>query len=78
MKFKTLLVVALAAAVPALACAKKPKKVAEETVVKEAVVEEETPTITEECVMNVSLFHEAVKNKMYADAYNPWWSVYTT
>ena len=27
MKFKTLLVVALAAAVPALACAKKPKKV---------------------------------------------------
>ena len=78
MKFKTLLVVALAAAVPALACAKKPKKVAEETVVQEAVVEEETPTITEECVMNVSLFHEAVKNKMYADAYNPWWSVYTT
>ena len=78
MKFKTLLVVALAAAVPAIACAKKPKKVAEETVVKEAVVEEETPTITEECVMNVSLFHEAVKNKMYADAYNPWWSVYTT
>ena len=78
MKFKTLLVVALAAAVPALACAKKPKKVTEETVVKEAVVEEETPTITEECVMNVSLFHEAVKNKMYADAYNPWWSVYTT
>jgi len=78
MKFKPLLVVALAAAVPALACAKKPKKVAEETVVQEAVVEEETPTITEECVMNVSLFHEAVKNKMYADAYNPWWSVYTT
>ena len=78
MKFKTLLVVALAAAVPALACAKKPKKVAEETVVQEAVVEDETPTITEECVMNVSLFHEAVKNKMYADAYNPWWSVYTT
>ena len=78
MKFKTLLVVALAAAVPALACAKKPKKVAEETVVQEAVVEDETPTITEECVMNVSLFHEAVKNKMYADAYTPWWSVYTT
>ena len=78
MKFKTLLVVALAAAVPALACAKRPKKVAEETVVQEAVVEDETPTITEECVMNVSLFHEAVKNKMYADAYNPWWSVYTT
>lgn len=79
MKFKTILVVALSAAIPALACAKKPKKVAEETVVQEAVVvEEETPTITEECVVNVSLFHEAVKNKMYADAYSPWWEVYTT
>lgn len=28
--------------------------------------------------MNVSLFHEATKNKMFADAYNPWWEVYTT
>jgi tetratricopeptide (TPR) repeat protein len=77
MKFKTLLVVALAASVPALACAKKPKKVAEEQVAEPAVVEEE-PTITEECVMNVSLFHEAVKNKMYADAYGPWIEVYNT
>ena len=78
MKFKTLLVVALAAAVPALACAKKPKKVAEETVVKEAIVDEETPMITDECKTNVSLFHEAVKNKMFADAYESWYSVYTT
>ena len=39
---------------------------------------EEDPVITEECVMNVSLFHESVKNKMYADAYGPWWEVYTT
>ena len=79
MKIRNLLVVALAAAVPALACAKKPKKVAEETpVVAEPVVEEAEPTITEECVMNVSLFHEAVKNKMYADAYDPWWEVYST
>ncbi|MBR1877495.1 MAG: hypothetical protein IJ814_00665 [Paludibacteraceae bacterium] len=79
MKFKSLLVVALAAAVPAMACAKKPKKVAtpeeEKTVVAEP---EETPTITEECVVNVSLFHESVKNKQYADAYEPWWEVYTT
>ncbi len=79
MKFKSLLVVALAAAVPAIACAKKPKKVAtpeeEKTVVAEP---EETPTITEECVVNVSLFHESVKNKQYADAYEPWWEVYTT
>ena len=62
-----------------MACAKKPKKVAEEVPVQAApAVEEEEPTITEECVINVSLFHESVKNKMYADAYGPWWEVYTT
>ena len=68
----------LAAAIPALACAKKPKKVEEAAPVQEAVVPDEDPVITEECVMNVSLFHESVKNKMYADAYGPWWEVYTT
>ena len=78
MKFKSLLVVALALAVPALACAKKPKKVVEEATAAIPAVVEEDPVITEECVMNVSLFHEAVKNKMYADAYGPWWEVYTT
>ncbi len=79
MKFKSILLVALAAAVPALACAKKPKKVAEEApVAAEPVVVEEDPVITEECVMNVSLFHESVKNKQYAEAYEPWWEVYTT
>ena len=80
MKIKHLLVVVLAAAVPALACAKKPKKVAEEVPVQAAaeVNDEEDPVITEECVMNVSLFHESVKNKMYADAYEPWWAVYST
>ena len=80
MKFKTLVVVALAAAVPALACAKKPKKVETEAPAEAAapVVEEAEPVITEECVVNVSLFHESVKNKMYADAYEPWWTVYTT
>ena len=79
MKFRTILVVALAAAVPALACAKKPTKVGDVKPVEAApVVEEAEPTITEECVVNVSLFHESVKNKMYADAYGPWWEVYTT
>ena len=79
MKFRNLLVVALVAAVPAFACAKKPKKVGEETPVQAAApIEEAEPTITEECVINVSLFHESVKNKMYADAYSPWWEVYTT
>jgi len=79
MKLKSLLVIALAAAVPAMACAKKPKKVATPAEEKTVVAEpEEIPTITEECVVNVSLFHESVKNKQYADAYEPWWSVYTT
>ncbi len=78
MKLRTLLVVAMAAAVPALAYAKKPKKAEAAAPVQEAVVPEEDPVITEECVMNVSLFHESVKNKMYADAYGPWWEVYTT
>ena len=79
MKIRNLFVIALAAAVPAVAMAKKPKKVGDEAPVKNApVVEEAEPTITEECVINVSLFHESVKNKQYADAYEPWWSVYTT
>lgn len=78
MKFKTLVVVALAAAVPALACAKKPKKVVEETPVEASpAIDEEDPVVTEECIMNISLFNEAVKNKMYTDAYEPWLEVYT-
>ena len=79
MKIKSLLVIALAVAVPALAMAKKPKKVGEEEPVQTAPAQEEAePTITEECVINVSLFHESVKNKQYADAYEPWWEVYST
>lgn len=77
MKLKNLFVVALAAAVPALAMAKKPTKVAAEAPVVAPEPDAE-PVITEECVMNVSLFHEAVKNKMFADAYEPWYEVYTT
>ena len=81
MKIKNLLVVVLAAAVPMMVMAKpKPKKgaeVAQETVA-EPVAEDADPVITEECVVGVSLFHESVKNKMYADAYEPWWEVYTT
>jgi len=78
MKLRTLVVMALASVIPAMACAKKPKKVSEETPVQAEAVVEEEPTITEECVINVSLFHESVKNKMFADAYGPWWEVYTT
>jgi len=79
MKIKSILAVVLAAAIPAMAMAKpKPKKVEEAPVEEAPAVVEEEPTITEECVVNVSLFHESVKNKMYADAYGPWWEVYTT
>ena len=80
MKFKTIVVMALAVAIPAVVSAKKPKKgEVEQTTEAAAPAEEmEDPVITEECVVNVSLFHESVKNKMYADAYEPWWEVYTT
>lgn len=79
MKLRTLLVVALASTIPALACAKKPTKVSAETPVQaEPVVEEAEPVITEECLRNASIFHENTKNKMYEDAYGPWWDVYTT
>ncbi len=70
---------ALCAAVPALACAKKPKNVeAAPAPAAQTAAQEEEPTITEDCIVNVSLFHESVKNKQFADAYGPWWEVYNT
>ncbi len=78
MKLKSLLIIALCAALPALACAKKPKVENSSAAPEPEVVEEEEPVITEECLMNISLFNESVKNKQYQDAYTPWWSVYTT
>lgn len=70
---------ALCAAVPALACAKKPKNVeAAPAPAAQTVAQEEEPTITEDCIVNVSLFNESVKNKQFADAYGPWWEVYNT
>lgn len=77
---KTLLILVLSATVPALAIAKKPKKVVEETPQQTVVAEpdeNETPVITEECTINTSLFNESVKNKQFADAYEPWLSVFT-
>ena len=75
---KVIIIMALCATIPALACAKKPKKVesAPAEVNPVAVVEDETPEITEECIINVSLFVESAKNKQYADAYGPWLEVY--
>ena len=73
---KSFIAFVLVASLPAFALAKKPTKV--EAAPAEPVVEEAEPTVTEECVINVSLFNESVKNKQYADAWEPWWQVYTT
>lgn len=37
---------------------------------------EEAPQITEECLVNISLFNESAKNKQYADALGPWNAAY--
>lgn len=74
---KSIIALALCVAIPALACAKKPKKVNSEPEPAPVIVEDETPEISEECLMNVSLFVESAKNKAYEDAYGPWLEVYT-
>lgn len=75
-----LLALVVCAAIPALACAKKQPVVKDLPAAQAAPVQvaepEEEPTITEECVMNVSLVHEAVKNKQFMDAYGPWQAVF--
>ncbi len=78
MKYNALLTIALCATVPMLSYAKKPKTPEEAPKQEQTVapVEEAEPTITEDCLVNVSLFNESVKNKQYEDAYEPWWSVY--
>ena len=73
---KSIIALLLLAAMPAFVMAKKPKKV-EEPVIEEKEEAEEN-VVTEECIINVSLFNESVKNKQYADAWDPWWQVYTT
>ncbi|HRZ97427.1 MAG TPA: hypothetical protein P5084_07705 [Paludibacter sp.] len=40
------------------------------------VTEETAPVITEECLVNISLFNESAKNKQYADALAPWNAAY--
>ena len=75
-----ILTLTLACALPlVVACAgKKVKTVQPQTVetVAEAVEDEKEPVITEECQINVSLFNESAKNKQYADAVEPWYSVF--
>ncbi|MDD2285394.1 MAG: hypothetical protein PHQ11_08360 [Paludibacter sp.] len=36
----------------------------------------ETPVVTEECLVNLSLFNESARNKQYADALGPWNQVF--
>jgi tetratricopeptide (TPR) repeat protein len=48
---------------------------AEETAAAETTVEE-APVVTEQCLVNLSLFNESAKNQQYADALGPWEKVY--
>ena len=85
MKTKSLLI-AILCVVCVMGCAAQKKvkkdKNAKQTEavqeVKEPVVEEEVPVITEECIMNISLFQQSAKNKQFADAVEPWYQVYKT
>lgn len=79
MKLKTLSMLTIAAVIPAMMSAKKPKTAAaEEAPAQEQVANDaEDPVITEECVVNVSLFHEAVKNKQFDDAWDTWYETYS-
>lgn len=45
-------------------------------VATEPTVTEEVPVVTEECLVNISLFNESAKNKQYADALTPWNAAY--
>ena len=73
---KKLLIIALCVAVPMVGFAQKKAKKgkqAQEEIVAEPVVE---VLSDEECLVNLSLFHESVKNKQYDEAYGFWLPVY--
>ena len=76
MKAKSLIIIGLCATLPMAAYADKKKK-AEPAPQPQEAVEEDNNVITEDCLVNVSLFHESAKNKQYADAWEPWYSAYT-
>lgn len=59
---------------------KKGKKAETETVAPpvETSAVQETGVVTEECLVNISLFNESAKNKQFADALEPWNSVFNT
>lgn len=76
---KTLLILALCATLPMVGNAKKPKKCAAGNTTATQVAEpvEEEPTISDDCLRNVSMAHEHVRNKQFDLAYEPWMAVYT-
>ena len=70
---KKVLLIALCFAIPMVGFAQKKKKKGAEPEVVAPVVE----TLSdEECMVNLSLFHESVKNKQYDEAYGFWLPVY--
>ena len=72
---KKVLLIALCFAIPMAGFAQKKKKKGAEPEVVAPVVE----TLSdEECMVNVSLFQENVRMKMYDDAYEPWKAVYAS
>ncbi len=62
---------------------KKTKKSKQEKAQTEVVTPEpednsESLEVTEECLINLSLFNESARNKQYADAYEPWLQVFNS
>ena len=70
---KKVLLIALCFAIPMASFAQKKKKKGAEPEVVAPVV---TTLSDEECMVNLSLFHESVKNKQYDEAYGFWLPVY--
>ena len=70
---KKVLLITLCVAIPMVGFAQKKKKKGEEPVVEAPVV---TTLSDEECMTNLSLFHESVKNNQFEEAYGFWLPVY--
>ena len=70
---KKVLLMILCVAIPMVGFAQKKKKKGEEPVVEAPVV---TTLSDEECMTNLSLFHESVKNNQFEEAYGFWLPVY--
>ena len=42
------------------------------------VANSQEPSVSDECMNNINIFHEMVKNKQFAEAYEPWFTVFET